>query len=202
MRYLFGFLCVCALGVVPLVACSKDPGLGECSDASDNHRICTCPEGQSCAYQCGEGIECTIWCSAPWHSSPNEQPCAVDAVDSCDMLCQFSVGDCTANCGDDSLIACQFTEGRCEASVGDNADVRCENAAFCDIDCRGSCGVGCWDGRCRVRCADPEECVVVCSKTEEATLCPDGTTKVCATECSAETLPARHVGAPEVEVAP
>ena len=30
MRYLFGFLCVCALGVVPLVGCGESDGAGAC----------------------------------------------------------------------------------------------------------------------------------------------------------------------------
>ena len=34
MRYLFGFLCVCALGVVPLVGCSED-GASECEGVAD-----------------------------------------------------------------------------------------------------------------------------------------------------------------------
>jgi hypothetical protein len=117
------------------------------------------------------------------------------------MLCQFGM-DCTANCGDDSLIACQFTQGRCEASVGDNASVACEGAELCDIECRGSCGVECEHGKCQVRCADPEECLVICSggsPVVEATLCPDGKTKVCAMECPAETPAGRDVGAFEVQ---
>jgi len=28
MRYLFGLLCVCALGVVPLIGCSESDGAG------------------------------------------------------------------------------------------------------------------------------------------------------------------------------
>ena len=32
MRYLFGFMCVCALGVVPLVGCGEDAEAGECAD--------------------------------------------------------------------------------------------------------------------------------------------------------------------------
>ncbi|MBW2381420.1 MAG: hypothetical protein JRG70_18065, partial [Deltaproteobacteria bacterium] len=40
MRYLFGFLCVCALGVVPLVGCSETQT--ECESAED------CSDGSQC----------------------------------------------------------------------------------------------------------------------------------------------------------
>jgi hypothetical protein len=43
MRYLFGFLCVCALGVVPLVACwtPNDPNINPC-------RGVVCDDGNEC----------------------------------------------------------------------------------------------------------------------------------------------------------
>jgi hypothetical protein len=183
MRYVLGLICVLALG---LMGCS-DEGL-MCSPVTNATLSCICPTGGgSCFLECDEDIEhCGLACNPSWSEEIREQPCTVEAAHSCNMLCQSGV-DCSATCGDDSLIACQFTKGRCEASVGDNADVRCESAEFCDIECLGSCWVGCWDGNCRVRCTNPEECLVICSKTEEATLCPDGETKVCAMECPGET---------------
>ena len=179
MRYVFGFLCVCALGVVSVVGCTDDYSQCDMLDEA----TCWCTKGGSCAFECGEDIEedCTLMCNAPWYGEIREEPCTLDAVHSCRMLCQWGV-DCTANCGDDSLIACQQTQGRCEASVGDNGVVACEGAELCDIECRGSCDVMCEVGKCRVRCADPEECIVLCalgSPPVDATLCPDGETKVC-----------------------
>ena len=35
MRYLFGFLCVCALGVMPVVGCSDTGGGGSAGSAND-----------------------------------------------------------------------------------------------------------------------------------------------------------------------
>ena len=125
-----------------------------------------------------------------------------DAVNSCTMLCQWGV-DCTANCGDDSLILCPY-KGRCEASVGDNSGVACDSAELCDVECRGSCEVTCGFGKCQVRCADPQECLVICSHGTpgvEGTLCPDGKTKVCAMECPGET-PAQGADVGVFEVQP
>jgi hypothetical protein len=213
MRYLFGFLCVCALGVVPWVGCTDD--YSQCNMIDE--ATCWCTEGGSCAFECGEDLEiedvcpecpegtevdCNLWCNPGWYGEIRKEPCTLDAAaHSCTMLCQGGM-DCTANCGDDSMIACQFNQGRCEASVGDNALVACEGAEFCDIECRGSCWVGCELGTCQVRCADPEECTVRCSggiRGVEGTLCPDGKTKVCAMECPGETPTERDVGAFEVQ---
>jgi hypothetical protein len=198
MRYSFGLLFVCALGVLPLVGCAED--YAQC-DMIDEW-TCWCTKGGPCAFECGEDIEedCTLWCNPPWNGEIREEPCALDAVNSCTMLCQWGV-DCAANCGDDSQILCPY-KGRCEASVGDNAGVDCEGGELCDVECRGSCEVTCEHGKCRVHCADPEECIVLCALGNppvEATLCPDGKTKVCAIECPADTLTASDVGAFEVQ---
>ena len=207
MRYLVGFLFACALGVLPLVGCTEDHAQCDMID----EWTCWCTKGGPCVFECGEEVgekvgeepegECTLWCNPSWNGPIREEPCTLDAVNSCTMLCQWGV-DCTANCGDDSLILCPY-KGRCEASVGDNSGVACDSAELCDVECRGSCEVTCGFGKCQVRCADPQECLVICSHGTpgvEGTLCPDGKTKVCAMECPGET-PAQgaDVGAFEVQ---
>jgi hypothetical protein len=186
MRYLVGFVVVLALGAMTMVGC-KDEVL-QCT-SHDASLICLClPSDGSCSLECGDDIEsCILGCNLyPYIGQTREQPCTLVAAHSCNMDCRAGV-DCTATCGDDSEILYGFSKGRCEASVGDRGYVSCHSAELCDIECRGSCGVGCSEGHCTVSCADPEECLVMCSETEEATLCPDGETKVCAMECPEET---------------
>jgi hypothetical protein len=57
MRYLFGFLCVCALGVVPLVGCSETAGDGGSGDDYTPEEI--------------EAI-CRAWCGT---EAPNGPDC-------------------------------------------------------------------------------------------------------------------------------
>lgn len=44
MRYLFGFVCVCALGVMPLVGCSETEAMAECEVAADCNDDNECTE--------------------------------------------------------------------------------------------------------------------------------------------------------------
>jgi hypothetical protein len=54
MRYLFGFMCVCALGVMPLVGCSETGGTGvmpECQSPED------CDDSEGCTEdECTDGV--------------------------------------------------------------------------------------------------------------------------------------------------
>jgi len=57
MRYLFGFLCVCALGVAPLVGCSEAEGIGGHGGAGGiGGEVCQAPLSDYC-----EGAECPTW---------------------------------------------------------------------------------------------------------------------------------------------
>jgi hypothetical protein len=56
MRYLFGVLCVCALGVVPLVGCSETTGDGDCIDLGWDSDCCQAPLSDYC-----EGSDCPSW---------------------------------------------------------------------------------------------------------------------------------------------
>ena len=73
MRYLFGFLCVCALGVMPLAGCSETTGNGtrECESLRDcdDQDVCTfesCVDGV-CEYSpvCDDGNDCTEYRCTP-----------------------------------------------------------------------------------------------------------------------------------------
>ena len=64
MRYLFGFLCVCALGMVPVVGCSEtSPNLCEGVECEDDGNECTedvCnPADGTCGVSVANGAICS-----------------------------------------------------------------------------------------------------------------------------------------------
>ena len=77
MRYLFGFLCVCALGVVPLVGCSENGGEGGSGGTGG-----TGGEGGTICFQDDECIDSLICCHV---GSPFTQGTCVTRA-ACDEL--------------------------------------------------------------------------------------------------------------------
>jgi hypothetical protein len=93
MRYLFGFLCVCALGVMPLVGCSDTQP--ECETSAD----------------CNDDNECTndVCDSASGTCSNTGVVCEDDGNECTDDVCNFSDGTCNIPVGDG--MAC--SDGAC-----------------------------------------------------------------------------------------
>ena len=58
MRYVFGFLCVCALGVMPLLGCSETTGDGGSGGTAGDGGTGGMPECQS-PEDCDDGDLCT-----------------------------------------------------------------------------------------------------------------------------------------------
>ena len=125
MRYLLGFLCVCALGVVPLVGCGE-----------------TQPECQS-AHDCDDDNECT------------DDECTVDGecsntavADNAD--CDFNglPGLCVSGVCEDAML-CEGVEcdddNECTDDVCDPADGMCSNPPVADGT---ACDFGGLLGRC------------------------------------------------------
>ena len=70
MRHLFGFLCVCALSVMPLVGCGDETEF-ECQtrdDCEDDGNECTVESCHYAPHACERGI------------SPNEKECDFDGL--------------------------------------------------------------------------------------------------------------------------
>jgi hypothetical protein len=145
MRYLFGFLCVCALGLMPLVGCSE----GECQNAEDcdDQNACTddhCEfvtgdciyspvyDGQACDFDGLAGVCIDGVCG--------EDPCAGDPCD--------DGNECTRD-------KCDFRDGSCR-----NENL---NTTACDWDgVPGICVDGvCGEDLCKgVECDDGNECTM------------------------------------------
>ena len=136
MRYLFGFLCVCALGVVPLVGCSE---AAKCTNAED------CDDQNECTDDACKGGFCDY--------VPNDARCDFDGLDDffngLDGVCVN--GACEANpCDDDNECTHDFPfEDACE-------HIGCTGCQPCDWN--GSPGV-CVDGVCEAYpCNDGDLC--------------------------------------------
>ena len=133
MRYLFGFLCVCALGVVPLVGC--DILEGDCPGGCDDGKPCT---HDVCGF---------LGCYHEW--SDVGTTCNLDGVAGvcirgvCD-LCEGVVCDD----GNECTVDCNPTTGTCDyIPVGDGTP--------CDFD--GLDGV-CVGGFCGENLCEDEAC--------------------------------------------
>jgi hypothetical protein len=109
MRYLFGFLCVCALGLMPLMGCSETSGEGGSGGSAGSGGTGGMPECQS-PEDCDDGNECTVGTCAngACDSTPVTDGAACDESNECttgmcaDGTCDATpVADGTA-CGDDA----------------------------------------------------------------------------------------------------
>ncbi len=156
MRYLFGFLCVCALGVALLAGrgCTLGPFFAD---------------GDECAEGCDDGNECTDdrchWDAGPFGGEycsnrpvDDGTPCTFDglagvcldgvcAENLCeDVVCEDDGNECTEE-------VCNFADGTCGGPLDDGTP--------CDFD--GGAGV-CLDGVCEenlcenIDCEDDNEC--------------------------------------------
>ena len=104
MRYLFGFLCVCALGLVPLVGCSDDAPGGCQSNAE-------CDDGNQCTRDLCDPATGTCdnfgYCDCP--PCTDDNPCTTE-------VCDFSTGMCSNRLLDDGT-PCRHGAGTCQAGV-------------------------------------------------------------------------------------
>jgi hypothetical protein len=169
-------LWVGGLLVLPIGCSSSDSG--GCEKAlGTGAGSCYCASGNSCSETCADGqMACSLDCAN------DNKSCSLSGFDECVALCQ-GAASCTVDCRDDANIACQGT-GKCTAKAGNNATIECDVAQDCEITCEGSCSVLCDSGHCRVACADPATCDLLCGKQgPDPMLCPDGQTKTCDAPC-------------------
>lgn len=124
MRYLVGFLCVCALGLIPLVGCSETQP--ECESAED------CSDGNPCTEDACEATERT--CS--YTPVDDGTGCSFDGTVG---VCVFGV------CGENRCegVVCEDDGNECTGDVCNFAD------GTCNVPDGTACGSGaCLDGDC------------------------------------------------------
>jgi len=156
MRYVFGFLCVCALGLVPLVGCFEFGGFeNPCAgDPCDDGNDCT---GDGCSHMGGSAI-----CSRTPRADGTR--CSLDDQAG---VCMHGVC-CEALCEDDGNVCttdCNPVTGRCDyLPVQDGTN--CDNGNECITD--DTCSDGeCADG---AALADGTRCYL----DDQAGVCIDG----------------------------
>ena len=125
MRYLFGFLCVCALGVMPLVGCSDtQPECETSADCNDDNEctndVCDSASGTCSNTPVDDGTVCSF--------NGISGVCVSGAC--AENLCEGVVCEDDGNeCTDD---VCNFSDGTCNIPVGDGmacSDGACLNGA-------------------------------------------------------------------------
>ena len=162
MRYLFGFLCVCALGAMPLVACSDTQRACEtgadCSDDNEcTNDVCDSASGTCSNTPVDDGTDCTF---------DGVSGVCVSGVCG-ENLCEGVVCEDDGNeCTDD---VCNFADGTCNVPDG------------------AACGSGaCLDGACTVLTTVSGE-VILFTDLGPATPAADATVSVVGTSLSTTT---------------
>ena len=171
------FTILFALVALLLPACSS--GSSGCQNAAGTPGYCFCPQGKSCDHACTTEPSCETYCA---NGNPS---CSATCGSNCAVQCQ-NAGSCTIACGDGCSVACQAVTTSCTATVGDGGSVDCEGAASCAVTCAAGCAVDCTGGgQCKVSCANPAACSLLCDKGGDggAPLCADGKTRVCGVSC-------------------
>ena len=189
MRYLFGFLGVCALGVVPLVGCDPFPNCD-----SDPCEGVVCPD---------DGNECTDevciggwFCSRECVSGPavNGTECTFDGLSGVcvsgecgENLCEGVVCEDNDACTDDTCDyvdgMCDFTPVWCDDGNGCTEDT-CNPADGCDFTTPVEDGTHCFGdfvpapmgtceaGVCVAPCDPASEEILQCPIREDLFCCP------------------------------
>jgi hypothetical protein len=193
MRYLFGFLCVCALGLMPLMGCSETSGEGgaggiggfpECEVEHD------CDDGNQCAE--GAWVDDACRSTAVDDGTPcdDENECTVSACTNgvCDstpvqdgILCAEHPyadsegtcieGRCTVACdtAEDCIDVNECAVGVCTGGTCDSTPV--QNGTLCSLFFEEG---NCFAGQCTGPCDTAEDCMDVDDCTENSCLQVDG----------------------------
>jgi parallel beta-helix repeat protein len=148
MRYVFGFLCVCALGVMPLVGCSETTGDG--GSGGDAGSGGTAGDGGS-GGMAGNGGAAGTGGMAGSGGTGGMPEC--QSPEDCD-----DGNDCTANACTDGM--CEYTavtdDTACdesnECAVGQCASGACELTPVTNGTACGDDAGTCQDGACEVAC--------------------------------------------------
>jgi len=124
MRYLFGFLCVCALGMVPLVGCSDtQPECETGADCNDDNEctndICDSASGTCSNAPVDDGTDCTF------DGVSGVCVSGVCGENRCEgVMCEDDGNECTGD-------VCNFADGTCNVPDGTS----CSSGACLDGAC-------------------------------------------------------------------
>jgi len=170
MRYLFGFLCVCALWLVPLVGCSDDaPGGCQSNAECDDQNECTddrCVDGSCDHIPVSYGTPCQFGSLDPTSCSQEHRICVSG-------VCENNPCDDGNECTEDSYVrlTSDCMHSPCDgffACDWNGEPGYCTNGVCTEDPCKGvDCGDGdlCTDAFCdyqdgtcrtRARCSAPE----------------------------------------------
>jgi hypothetical protein len=144
MRYLFGFLCVCALGLVPLVGCGE---AAKCQSDTDCD-VVECMYGKCVDGLCTEG-------TGYYYVVEDGTPCQSDGTTGVCLcaLCKVGPIECSTREECDDGNECTKDYCDCTGSCGFGA----EDRLCCPCDLNGVPGV-CRHGVCVEECSIDEEC--------------------------------------------
>lgn len=148
--------------------------IGACGDGE-----CECGEGSNCDFTCAappchascdEGTECTAACA--------NGTCSCEEGSSCSFTCD--AGPCHVECeGNNSSCDGECANGTCSCGPGSSCDFTCTDDN-CTFDC--AAGAECI-GRCSAGKAGEQGCRFTQCAAGSETICPDGETVVCGTDC-------------------
>ena len=193
MRYLFGFLCVCALGVVPLVGCFNDILEGNCPGGCDDGNTCTrddCVFVVGCVHDpVNEGRNCNV--------NGLAGVCTGGVCDLCaGVVCDDDGNECTWDCNPET--------GTCDyIPVADGTD--CHFDGLPGLCISGVCGEDPCEG---LVCDDGNECTDdTCDYVDGCVyapsqylrecsggFCRDGVCEILVDQCTADDLTAIEAG--------
>ena len=167
MRYLFGFLCVCALGVMPAVGCI-DP-------LFDTDCPTDCYDGNECTRDVCHTLGAEPWCGNP----PVRDGTTCDFGDLpgvciggvCCDLCEDDGDECTRDCNRATGM-CDYRPIVCEDSDRCTENL-CDPASGCDFTTPVEDGKLCYSFDGQLAMCVAGDCVAACdAASEEAYHCP------------------------------
>ncbi len=175
MRYVFAFLCVCALGVMPLGGCSGldiqgdyDPCEGVvCPDDGNECTKDVCVSLGHCGWPVLNGTECTF-----------DGVAGVCAAGECgENRCEGVVCDDGDSCTDDHCDyvdgTCEFTPVFCDDGDACTEDIACDPADGCDFTTPAEDGTICTTEEEALGMCEAGACLGPCDpESEEVLQCP------------------------------
>ena len=174
MRCLFGFLCVCALGEVPLVGCTETTGGGGTGGV-----------GGSVADACTTAENLEVYENLTYTNDIGDTFTGTDAASEIGSDCIFGSGPAQASLADPQLDGCAVEATRlltclpssCADCTAPDPPATCGQACTAIDECGD--GFTCFDGTCTDAVLAAAACVVGCTQDATAAASPPGLSDEC-----------------------